>query len=216
MFRKSFFFLLISISLQAYSKNLLIIGDSHGALPLGWVHQLTELRKGDSVFNLAISGNTIGFQNNGQDTLNTLNNIDSYFERAERRFKRIDMVIILLGTNDCKSVFASRTDEVKENLKTLLAKMYNHFNQNEKPRFVYVSPPPMADDEFLTEKYTGGNNRLKELLKDIKLQTKTNHFELVDIFHPLWNERNTLTADGVHYKPEGYVKIARLIQKKLQ
>lgn len=216
MFRKLFILLFLSISASVFSKNIVVIGDSHGALPQGWVHQLCELRKNDSVFNLAISGNTIGFQNNGRDTLNTFKNIDSYLQRSEKHFEKIDMIILLLGTNDCKAVFASQTEEVYKNLDSLLTKINNHFEGRIKPRLVYVSPPPMADDKFLTEKYVGGNYRLKRLIKQIKSQAKAHHFEYVDIFHPLWNERNTLTADGVHYKLEGYVKIARLIQKKLQ
>ncbi len=206
----------ILTSTLLFSKNIVVIGDSHGALSQGWVHHLSEINKDYSIFNLSISGNTIGFHNNGQDTLNTLHNIESYVERAKSRFTRIDVVIILLGTNDCKAVFASRTNEVENNLNSLLLKINQYFMCKKTPEFIYVSPPPMADDVFLAEKYIGGNGRLKKLLKVIKQQTKANHFEYIDIFHPLWKLRNTLTADGVHYKPEGYKMIAEIIQKKIK
>ncbi|VBB43699.1 Lipolytic protein G-D-S-L family (fragment) [uncultured Paludibacter sp.] len=215
MIRRFVFLLTFTISFQTFSKNILIIGDSHGALSQGWAHQLAEMRANDSIFNLAISGNTIGFQNNGQDTLNTLKNIDSYFERAEKHFKQIDAIIILLGTNDCKAVFASKTKEVEQNLDSLLTKINEYFLSNKTPQLIYVSPPPMADDKFLAAKYVGGNERLKTLVKTIKTQATKHHFTFVDIFHPLWKERNTLTADGVHYKPEGYKKMADIIRKKL-
>lgn len=213
MFQKLSLFILFLFSTQLFAKNIVIIGDSHGAKPEGWVNQLKKLDKNDSIFNLSISGNTIGFNNLDRDTLNTLRNIQSYFNRIDKKFDHIDMIILLLGTNDCKSVFNGREKEVEQNLDSLLCIVSNHFDIKNLPYLVYVSPPPMADDKYLTSKYTGGNERLKKLIKVIKRETKKYHFQYIDIFHPMWKDRNILIADGVHYKEEGYKKIAETILK---
>jgi hypothetical protein len=62
---------------QAKEKPLKIftLGDSNGALPFGWVNQLKKIRPDDTIFDISISGNTIGFNNNGRASLNTLSNI---------------------------------------------------------------------------------------------------------------------------------------------
>ena len=87
------------------SKFILTIGDSHGASETGWVNQLKNLRPDDSILNVAISGNTIGFDNLGQESLNELKNIREHLSKADEYPRAIDYIIVMLGTNDCKAVF---------------------------------------------------------------------------------------------------------------
>src|SRR5690606_11102006 len=77
----------------------LIIGDSHAAAPTGWAHQLQKLRPQDSLYNFAVSGNTIGFDNLGRKELNELRNIHYRLAQADNTMRRIDYIVILLRSD---------------------------------------------------------------------------------------------------------------------
>jgi lysophospholipase L1-like esterase len=93
----------------------LAIGDSHGAVETGWVNQLQKLRPADSIMNVAVSGNTIGFDNLGRESLNELKNIQNQLLIANEYPHSIDYFIVMLGTNDCKAVFDSMQTEIPVN-----------------------------------------------------------------------------------------------------
>ncbi|HRQ29860.1 MAG TPA: prolyl oligopeptidase family serine peptidase, partial [Saprospiraceae bacterium] len=50
--------------------NILTIGDSNGASEYGWPVQLKKLMPFSNIINVSIAGNTIGFDNLGQEKLN--------------------------------------------------------------------------------------------------------------------------------------------------
>jgi len=67
---------LTSVALnQVEVDKVLAIGDSNGAKEYGWVDQLKKVHFEDFIYNTSISGNTIGFNNNDQEKLNTLLNV---------------------------------------------------------------------------------------------------------------------------------------------
>ncbi len=116
------FFWCFSLSAGKAQHTLVAIGDSHGAKPNGWANQLKSMRGDDKLINYSTSGNTIGFDNNGKEELNTLRKINSYISDAKEKSLSgsLDAVLILLGTNDCKKVFENRGDEVLQNLEKLI------------------------------------------------------------------------------------------------
>lgn len=199
------------------AKYGLIIGDSHAASPGGWVDQLRELRPQDSLFSLAISGNTIGFDNLGRKELNTLRNIYYQLAQADNALPRIDYIIILIGTNDCKAVFDSLQSRVPENLDKLVSVIskYN-FISNSAPDIVLVTPPPVAEDEQMEEKYSGARRRLQNLLPHFERVAARYGCRYIDIHTPLQTDFAALTSDGIHLTEHGYDQVAQLIAEKLQ
>ncbi|MCJ7446255.1 MAG: GDSL-type esterase/lipase family protein [Bacteroidales bacterium] len=211
------FFILTGLSLNTYGRTLpeaeqnktkhtkdrplkiLTLGDSNGALPYGWVHQLKMIMPGDSIFNISISGNTIGFNNLGRTSLNTLSNIGTYMGKAHNQLGKIDAVIIMLGTNDCKAVFKDSLSFVPGNMRKLIVEIKNAARLHRgKPVILIVTPPPFGSDDMLEEKYKGGLERIawlnKELLKVADAE-KTYSINSFNILLPVF--RN-LTTDGVH------------------
>jgi lysophospholipase L1-like esterase len=199
------------------SLNILAIGDSNGALPDGWVTQLKKIRTNDTIFNISISGNTIGFNNNGRKSLNTLANIDDYMDKAYTSLGKIDMVIMMIGTNDCKSVFKDSLSVVPGKMKKLIdeIKLKTRIHK-EKPLIFIVSPPPFGPDELVGEKYAGGLGRVRLLNEKLAEIAKDEKIQFIDTFHILLPVFNTLSADGVHLNPDGQMMIARIIQENLK
>ena len=199
------------------SLKILAIGDSNGALPDGWVTQLRKIRTNDTIFNISISGNTIGFYNNGRKALNTLVNISAYMDKAYARLGKIDIVIMMIGTNDCKSVFKDSLSLVPGNMKKLIdgirlgARLHK-----ENPLIFIVSPPPFGPDQLVGEKYAGGLERVRQLNERLASMVKDEKIYFIDSFHILLPVFNSLSVDGVHLNPDGQMMIARIIQENLK
>jgi len=202
---------------QGKSLRILTLGDSNGALPFGWANQLKGIRVNDSIFNISISGNTIGFNNNGRSSLNTLSNIGSYMDKAYISLGKIDRIIIMLGTNDCKAVFRDSLSVVPGNMKKIIKQIKQIARSHkDKPVIYIVSPPPFGPDEMLEKKYIGGMERVSWLngeLKTVANEESVRFINTCQILSPVFRH---LTSDGVHLSENGQRMIALIIQENLK
>jgi lysophospholipase L1-like esterase len=197
--------------------KILAIGDSNGALKDGWINQLKKIRPNDTIYNISISGNTIGYNNLGRSSLNTLDNIGSYMDKAYRKLEHIDQIIIMLGTNDCKAVFKDSLSYVPENMRKLIIDIKTKTSQHkENPVIFIVSPPPFGSDEMLGEKYTGGLERVTQLNEQLEKIAKEENVMFVDSFHILLPVFKNVTIDGVHLNPDGQMMIALIIRENMK
>jgi lysophospholipase L1-like esterase/pimeloyl-ACP methyl ester carboxylesterase len=195
-------------------QNILVIGDSNGTIDEGWVNQLKEERFPDFIYNTSISGNTIGFDNLGEKKLNTLRQVDRYMDDAEKALNGIDKILIMLGTNDCKTIFKDSLKIVPTNMKTLLQKIKAHrAYQKYQPEIFVISPPPYASDDQLAEKYKGGAQRIAWLYPQIRKVAEDEGVHFIDIYAkilPMWEN---VTTDGIHLTSPGQKIIADMISK---
>jgi lysophospholipase L1-like esterase/dienelactone hydrolase len=196
------------------SSKILTIGDSNGAHKQGWVNQLKTLLFSDFIYNTSSSGNTIGFDNNGNQSKNTLRQIDNYLQQGTENLKGLDKIIIMLGTNDCKAVFNDSLALVPENMKTLIAKIKAHSSYKKyQPEICIVSPPPCSNDDKMKEKYHGSALDIAWLQSHFKEIAEKEGCVFIDTYSellPIWDQ---LTVDGIHLTPKGQKMIAKLIQK---
>ncbi len=193
-------------------QNVLVVGDSNGSIKEGWVNQLKEKRFPDFIYNTSISGNTIGFDNNGRKDLNTLRQIDRYMNEADKVLNGMNKIFIMLGTNDCKAVFNDSLKLVPKNMKTLLKKIKAHpLYQKYHPEIFVISPPPYATDDKLIEKYKGGSQRIAWLNSQLKKVVELEGCHFVDIYSKLSPVWENVTEDGIHLTATGQKIIADII-----
>ncbi len=198
-------------------KKILAIGDSNGAFDFGWVNQLAYLRFNDQVYNTAISGNTIGFDNLNNKRLNTLRNVNNYIDSAVSHLNGLDAIVVMLGTNDCKAVFKDSLQKVPENMKTLITEIKSHPDyQKFLPDIFIVSPPPFGPEEMLTEKYREGEKRIESLVLEFRNIAKKEGCIFIENYEEIKGVFKYLTTDGIHLKPEGQKLIATIIDKKIE
>jgi lysophospholipase L1-like esterase len=196
---------------------ILTIGDSNGALPEGWVTQLRKLRANDTIFNISVSGNTIGFDNNGRRSLNTLANIVSYLDKAYTRLGKIDIILLMIGTNDCKAVFRDSSSLVAGNMRKILESIRSASKLHKGSPYVFiVSPPPYGPDELIGEKYAGGLARVTKLNEELAEVAAGKGAGFIDTFHILLPVFKSLSQDGVHLNADGQMIIARIIQENIK
>ena len=196
--------------------KILAIGDSNGAIEGGWVDQLRAIRIEDSIYSTCISGNTIGFDNLGRQKLNTLRNLDKYMNDADSTLGGIDRIIIILGTNDCKAVFADSAAMVPVNFSKMLDEIRSHpVFLKYKPGILVLSPPPMDIDENMIPKYHGGRERVLVLNSLFREICGKKDILYLDIQNKLLPGFDSMTTDGVHFNETGQKMIAREIDMAL-
>ncbi|WP_324677752.1 SGNH/GDSL hydrolase family protein [Hymenobacter sp. GOD-10R] len=181
--------------------HILTLGDSNGTFPHSWPQQLKLAFPNAQVCNISKSGRTIGFLNLGDSTLNSLLVLDENLRKAADFTKQqpYNFIVLELGTNDAKAVFADRQQEVPRNLDTLIKRIkacqYATIN---KAKIIVVSPPPYGAKAEAQQKYSGGGKRVEAMSKSFKTVAKQNHCLFVNGFKTPGLDINTMTADGLH------------------
>ncbi len=181
--------------------NILTFGDSNGTFPYSWPQQLKLALPNAQVHNISKSGRTIGFVNNGDSTLNSLMVIDENLKKASEftGSRPYDFIVIEIGTNDGKAVFADRQSEVPENLGRLIDKIKGSpYEVINRAKIVIISPPPYGTKAEATEKYAGGGQRVKAMAKAFKKVARQHDCLFVNGLKTPGLNIETMTADGLH------------------
>ena len=202
---------------SSLNATILTLGDSNGASEEGWANQLKTMLPNSKIVNISQSGRTIGFDNNGAKNLNALRNIKKYLREATQEIdgENFHYIILCLGTNDTKKVFADRQDEVVANFEKLLDYIAKFTAKaNAETRLIVVTPPPMKTEGIL-EKYEGGNERLAQLVPQLQKLAVNNGFKVLDVYHPLLGVLDYYAPDGIHMDAAGQKIIAARIRDLL-
>lgn len=205
-------------SLPKNHLTIFTLGDSNGTFPYSWPKQLQTLLPNATVFNISKSGRTIGFLNLGDSTLNSLFVIDENLKKAaeftgDRPF---DYIIIDLGTNDAKAVFADRQTEVAQNLEKLIQKIKGcPYITVAKAKIVVISPTPYGTKAAATEKYKGGDRRVKAMSKSFQKTAKRNGCLFVNGYTIPGLNVETMTADGLHLDAAGSKKVTESVVARM-
>ena len=181
--------------------NIFTLGDSNGTFPQSWPKQLELALPRAHVFNLSKSGRTIGFVNNGDSTLNSLLVLDENLRKAAEftQDRPFDFVVLELGTNDAKAVFADQQKAVPANLETLINKIKTcPYPAIARARIILISPPPYGTKAEALPKYQGGNERVRHMAKTFKKVAHRTHSRFVNGYQTPGLDINTMTADGLH------------------
>jgi acyl-CoA thioesterase-1 len=217
--KKILFVLLFSASFASFAQNavlsekrlnILTLGDSNGTFPYSWPEQLKLALPNAQVYNISKSGRTIGFLNLGDSSLNSLFVIDQNLKKAadftsERPY---DFVIIELGTNDAKAIFAEQQQQVPASLGELINKIKGcNYAVIKNAKIVIISPPPYGAKAEATEKYKGGSQRVRAMNGAFKTVARQTGCLFIDGFQTPGLDVETMTADGLHLDVTGSRKL---------
>lgn len=186
--------------------RIFTLGDSNGTFPQSWPQQLKQALPNAEVFNIGKSGRTIGFINNSDSTLNSLLVIDENIRKAADFAKNqpFDYVVLELGTNDAKAVFADRQAEVPQNLGKLIQRLKTcPYPAVSRAQIIIISPPPYGVKAEAQAKYIGGNERVRHMSSTFKQVAKRTGCRFVNGYKTPGLDINTMTADGLHLDAAG-------------
>ena len=131
----------------------------------------------------------------------------------------LDLVIILLGTNDTKRKFAYSAMDIAGEMQIFLEKVlsYDHFHCSDRFQVLLVSPPYISDDikqSWLGDSFGYENSsRLTKELADWYRQLAANyHIEFLDAKDYV----TASAADGCHLDAENQRKLGRAVADCVQ
>ena len=146
-------------------------------------------------------------------------NGSSYILPCLESHSPLDLVIIMLGTNDCKQKFAYSSMDVAGEMKIFLEKVisYNHFRCNDQFKILLISPPVITDDirgSWLEDCF--GADHSKKVSSELALW----YLKLSKIYHCSYLDVSECVAvseaDGCHLDAPSQRKLAMKIMEKIK
>lgn len=126
----------------------------------------------------------------------------------------IDLVILMLGTNDLKSRFSVTPIEISLSVERLitLTKGSNSSPKGLAPEVLLVSPVPITEEGVLKEVFAGGAQKSDELSDLFEQVAKRNGCSFLNA----GSVAKTDPIDGVHLSKEAHLAIAKAIYSKME
>jgi len=121
----------------------------------------------------------------------------------------LDLVIIMLGTNEMKHKFQTSSEEIgslfEENFIKVILNRKSQFRDS-YPKLLIISLPVINESaEYALVRYVGGTAKSKQLSKIYSDIAKTNECYFVDA------SKLAVGIDGVHLTEESHVKLAEML-----
>jgi len=122
----------------------------------------------------------------------------------------IDIVIMMLGTNDLKERFNQTPKDISQNVEGLVKIIKERgIDRNNKPPKIILLSPPIVDETVPStkENFKGAGEKSKQLASLYQEVAKNYGCEFIDISKIVQPSK----GDGLHLEPEGHSKIARVL-----
>ncbi len=132
-----------------------------------------------------------------------------YLRACLESHRPIDMMTLMLGTNDLKSRFAVQPLDIAESVGILLdtiAKSQAGPN-GAAPRVLLIAPPPLAKLTFLGDMFAGGTEKSQRLGAVYSPQAEKFGAAFLDAGTVI----RTSDIDGVHFEPGEHAKLGKAV-----
>lgn len=205
------------------SKTVLCYGDSntYGYNPLNglrysketrWTGCLQELLGEEfSIIEEGCNGRTAVFEDPEEGWKNGYD----YLKPCLNSHKPVDIVILMLGSNDLKTTFAATAKEIADDVEILVdtIKTFTKEKQGFEPVIILLSPPEIGegicDSSFHYAFDEGSVSRSKELPEEYRQVAKRKGC----IFCKTSEYIKPSQADSLHLMPEEHKKLANILKE---
>jgi len=121
----------------------------------------------------------------------------------------VDLLIIMLGTNDLKAMFSVTAYDIAESMSRLIEIALRSkcgIDEN-PPKMLIMSPPPLGTLSEYAETFTGGVEKSKKLAsyyKNIAQRYECLYFDAGSVI-------SASKIDGLHFDPEDHKKLGKAV-----
>ncbi len=126
----------------------------------------------------------------------------------------LDIVILMLGTNELKHVFRNSAQEIGNLLEEHFVKIIlgrKSQSEDKYPQLIIISPPKINEQtKYAQERYIGGEEKSKELRDIYSKIAKKNNCSFLDA------SNLEVGTDGVHMIKESHMKLAEILAEKIK
>ena len=119
---------------------------------------------------------------------------------------KIDLTIIMLGTNDLKECYKLSTIDLINNMNKLTSTIYNKF----KCKFMLICPPYILDTVVTKVNYINGISKIDEYELALKEYTKKSGFLFVS------GKDLSVGVDGEHLTIDGHKELGKRVLKVIK
>ena len=215
---------------MAESRSILCFGDS---LTWGWIPipessptlrypfeqrwtgvMAAALGDGYGIIEEGLSARTTSVEDPNDPRLNG----SAYLPMALASHLPLDLVIILLGTNDTKSYFRRTPYEIASGMGKLAGQVLTCAGgigtPYPAPKLLIVSPPPLAPmpDPWFEGMFSGGYEKSVELAEHYKALANFLKVDFLDAGQFV----KTDGCDGIHFSAETNITLGRAIAEKVR
>ncbi|MGI6777816.1 MAG: SGNH/GDSL hydrolase family protein [Acetivibrionales bacterium] len=143
------------------------------------------------------------------DPIEEYKNGKKYLLPCLESHKPIDMIVIMLGTNDLKLRFSVSACDIAQGMENLIRTILKSESgrESEPPRVLLMSPPPVGHLTGLAEILEGSEEKSRKLAayyRDIAARYSLDFLDTGKIVVPC-------EADGVHLDEENHAKLAAAV-----
>ena len=128
----------------------------------------------------------------------------AYLRACLESHRPIDLMTLMLGTNDLKSRFAVHPLDIAESVGILLETIAK---SGAGPRVLLIAPPPLARLTFLGDMFFGGSEKSKGLGTAYCPQAEKYGATFLDAGTII----RTSDTDGVHFEPGEHAKLGKAV-----
>ena len=155
-----------------------------------------------------LSGRTTTIEDSDRPGING----ETYLLPCLESHRPINLVILMLGTNDLKQNYNKNPQEVTENVEKLLQLIKNYTSKN-SVQIILICPPEVDEGVAGVElDYKGGGSKSKELgrlYSELSEKLEIEYIDLGQIVKPS-------KIDGYHLDQESHEKIANELTNKIR
>jgi lysophospholipase L1-like esterase len=121
----------------------------------------------------------------------------------------LDIVIVMLGTNDLKSRFAVTPSDIAASLERLVANLrfLCAAPGRTQPKVLVIAPPPIREVDWLADKFVGGAAKSKGLGAAIRRSAERLGVAFLDAGEHI----AVSPIDGLHYDAETHATLGKVI-----
>lgn len=162
-----------------------------------WWNSLT---KKYNVYYNGVNGRTINSDHYELPNRNACKTIDNDFVN-----ENIDLVILMLGTNDLKDIYNLKVNDLINHCDLLIKKIKNRYQCD----ILLICPPLIYDTIVTHEKYSNGINKIKEYEKCLFKYTQSNNYYFVSGINA------EVGVDGEHLTEKGHNELGQIVLEKV-
>jgi lysophospholipase L1-like esterase len=126
----------------------------------------------------------------------------------------LDLVIILLGTNDLKKKFSASAADIALGVGVLIdiVQKSSSYREGKSPKLLLLIPPPLGKIADLNETLEGGREKSLRFPEHFKNIAKLYSCEIFDTATVI----KSSDIDGVHFEKESHQKLGEAVAKQVK
>jgi lysophospholipase L1-like esterase len=125
----------------------------------------------------------------------------------------IDLVILMLGTNDCKARFCVTPYDIGQSLGYLVEIVQkSNCGRNGSPKVLILAPPPLGKLTEYAETFSGGVEKSRELASHYRSISEQYECTFFDTSRVIQSSK----LDGLHIDPEDHEKLGHSLAEQVR